>query len=165
MQSSITTLGPWCWTSLLALAAGVAPAIVQSGDNPLGLKVHHITASVTDIDRATQWYREVLGFRLTDHGSRQNGAFKYAELQIPGFGVALVQTRLPAVDVPAGSNVRPSWVHIVFSVDDPERTFRDLKQRGVDVFTRGPAGPGPVSSFLIHDSEGNEIEIVKAGLP
>jgi catechol 2,3-dioxygenase-like lactoylglutathione lyase family enzyme len=144
---------------MTAALAGEAPA--QTPVNPLGLKAHHITASVADLDRAVRWYQEMLGFTLKERGSRQNGAFQFAELEIPGFGVALVRTgattATPAAPVAAGA---PAWVHIVFSVPDPARTYATLKERGAKVTTR--ANPGPIQTFLVHDSEGNEIEIVAA---
>jgi methylmalonyl-CoA/ethylmalonyl-CoA epimerase len=149
------------------LPAGVAAAATAADDaNPLQLKVHHITAAVTDIDRAVRWYQQVLGFRLTGRGERNGGAFRYAELEIPGFGVALVQLAgARAVSLaeqpPADKPLAPDWVHIVFAVPDPDAAWRALKARGADVYTRGPATP-PITTFLLHDSEGNEIEIVAA---
>lgn len=147
---------------LAPLLAAVLPVAAAEPVNPLQLKVHHITAAVTDIDRAVQWYQRVLGFRLVERGARNGGTFRFAELEIPGFGVALVQLAgaqaAPATDKPQA----PDWVHIVFAVPDPQAAYTALKARGADVFTRGPA-TSPVTTFLLHDSEGNEIEIVAAG--
>lgn len=141
----------------LILSLLASPAIA---DNPLGLKVHHITASVTDIDRAIKWYTEMLGFRLDDRGSR--GAMLFAELSIPGFGVAFVQEGArPAAPAPGPAPASAHWQHIVFAVADPERTFNVLKDRGANPRTRAPPGQ-PIASFLVNDSEGNEIEFVKA---
>jgi catechol 2,3-dioxygenase-like lactoylglutathione lyase family enzyme len=141
--------------------AALLPAVAAEPGNPLQLRAHHITAAVADIDRAVKWYEQVLGFRLVERGTRNGGAFQFATLEIPGFGVALVQLAgaqpAPVTDKP----LSPDWVHIVFSVPDPAVTYRELKARGADVYTRGPA-PLPLSSFLLHDSEGNEIEIVAA---
>jgi len=143
-------------------AAAVLPAVAAEPANPLQLEAHHITAAVTDIDRAVKWYSEVLGFRLMQRGERNGGAFRFAELEIPGFGVALVQLAgaqvAPVTDKPQA----PDWVHIVFAVPDPQAAYDALKARGADVYTRGPATP-PITTFLLHDSEGNEIEIVAAG--
>src|SRR4051812_2008345 len=79
---------------LLAAVATLAAQSVPPGAaavNPLQLKAHHVTASVIDLDRAVKWYREMLGFRIVNQGSRQNGAVKFADLAIPGFGIGLVQ--------------------------------------------------------------------------
>jgi predicted enzyme related to lactoylglutathione lyase len=49
------------------------------------------------------------------------------------------------------------WMHIVFTVPDVPAVFKLLQNRGADVHTRdnSPA----TSYFLLHDSEGNEIEM------
>ena len=144
------------------LVSSLLPAGAQTPVNPLGLQARHITAGVIDIDRAVKWYQEILGFKLDQRGTRQNGNFKFAELSIPGFGVALVQMGNPSPP-PAGRVVAPpDWVHIVFTVPDPDATFKLLKSRGADVFLRPGMSTSPVREFLMHDSEGNEIEIFPA---
>lgn len=149
---------PSLWLTI-ALLAGNAFAVDTPAQNPLQLKAHHITASVIDIDRAVKWYTEQLGFTVLERGTRQNGNFKFAELRIPGFGIALVQSGNPAAP-PAGRVVAPpDWVHVVFTVPDPDATYKLLKARGVDVFLRPGMQTAPVTEFLMHDSEGNEIEI------
>lgn len=132
--------------------------------NPLGLAAHHITGSVIDIDRAVEWYQRVLGFTLLDRGAHQTGALQYAELKAGNFGIGLIQLSHPAARPDRAKPVAPSWLHMVFAVEDPDATYRLLKARGADVFTRGPHPAGPLASFLIHDSEGNEIEIVAASM-
>ena len=146
--------------TMMATAAEAQSA--QSAVNPLGLKAHHITALVVDIDRATNWYRNVLGFEIVDQGIRDNGYLRYAELKIPGFGLGLVQTQEAAVTVPAGTVVKPSWLHMVFSVANADTIYRTLKQRGVPVSVWSKTDTKPVSSFRLADSEGNELRIVTA---
>ncbi len=51
---------------------------------------------------------------------------------------------------------------MVFAVSDPDATYHLLKARGADAFTRQSHSAAPLSNFLIHDSEGNEIEILGA---
>jgi catechol 2,3-dioxygenase-like lactoylglutathione lyase family enzyme len=151
----------WIIAFLLILPNVRAGLLAQSGEeNPLGLKAHHITAAVADVDRAVQWYREMLGFALLERGSHQNGAVQFAEMKIPGFGVALVQIQGQALPRPVTASSQPSWIHIVFSVADPDHTYRLLKERGAKVSTRNPEG-SPVTSFLVYDPDGNEIEILQ----
>jgi len=114
--------------------------------------------SVANIDRAIRWYEDMLGFKVVNRGDRRNG-MRFADLSIPGFGVGLVQNT--AASPASASSGRSGWVHIVFSVPDPARAFATLKSRGADVATRGNSAPAQVTSFLLHDSEGNEIEIVQ----
>jgi methylmalonyl-CoA/ethylmalonyl-CoA epimerase len=146
----------------VALLIGTASASEAPLQNPLRLQAHHITASVIDIDRAVKWYQDMLGFTLLERGTRQNGNFKFAELKIPGFGVALVQVGNPAPSAANRVIAPPDWVHIVFTVPDPDATFKLLKTRGADVFLRPGQPTSPIREFLMHDSEGNEIEIFPA---
>jgi catechol 2,3-dioxygenase-like lactoylglutathione lyase family enzyme len=151
-----------CSHALLAAAlSGLAAAGAIAADaapvNPLGLKAHHITAAVSDMDRAVRWYREVLGFAVTEQGSRGNSGMKFAELAIPGFGVALIQLP-PGVGKPRGDGeLVPTWMHIVFTVPDVPAAYKLLKSRGTDAHTRDNSAA--TTYFLLHDSEGNEIEI------
>src|ERR1700692_3496072 len=98
--------------------------------NPLGLTAHHITACVLDLERAIDWYQDMLGFKLVERGSRHEAAFQFAELAIQNFGVALVRFNEAAASRTADVLLAPSWLHIVFSVADPDNTYRLLKQRG-----------------------------------
>jgi catechol 2,3-dioxygenase-like lactoylglutathione lyase family enzyme len=143
---------------LVMVAAFWSPAAAQSTQNPLQLRPDHATASVANIDRAVQWYEEMLGFKVVNRGERPNG-MRFADLAIPGFGIGLVQNA--ATSAPSASNGRSGWIHIVFSVPDPARAFAALKSRGADVTTRGNPAPAQITTFLLHDSEGNEIEIVQ----
>jgi quinoprotein glucose dehydrogenase len=128
-------------------------------DNPLRLKAHHATALVKDIDRAVRWYQGVLGFTLAERGARGDGAIQFAELKIAGYGVGLVQLRdaLPGATAAAPSG----WLHIVFTVPDADRAYRELKERRAEPYLRPGQPSAPVTSFLLHDSEGNEIEILE----
>jgi catechol 2,3-dioxygenase-like lactoylglutathione lyase family enzyme len=132
-------------------------AAAQSPSTPLQLKPHHATAAVVDLDRAVKWYEQMLGMHVVNRGDRPNGT-RFADLQMPGFGVGLVQN--PGTASAAGPT-RSGWIHIVFSVADPAAAYATLKTRGADVSVRGNTPPAQITTFLIHDSEGNEIEIVK----
>lgn len=144
------------WIAACALLSTL-PAASQTSRTPLELKPHHATAAAADIDRAVRWYQDVLGFKVTNRGERPNGS-KFADLEIPGFGIGLVQN--PGTP-PAGTAARSGWIHIVFSARDVPRAYATLKARGADVSIRGNTPPAQLTTFLVHDSEGNEIEIVE----
>lgn len=147
------------WFAACVVVAFALPAAAQTAQNPLGLKPDHATAAAADIDRAVRWYQEMLGLRVTNRGERPNGS-KFADLEMPGFGIGLVQNPGPAS--PSTTPARSGWIHIVFSVPDVARAYATLKERGADVSTRGNAEPAQITTFLLHDSEGNEIEIVRS---
>lgn len=147
---------PSLWLGVL-LSAGLSLS-AAAADNPLGLRAHHITASVADMQRAIHWYQSVLGFNLKEQGS--HGEMQFAVLAIPGFEVALVRAHEKLPVVPIDPSVAPRWVHMVFSVSDPNKLFHELKNRGAGPYVRGDDAREPVKGFLLRDSEGNEIEIV-----
>ncbi len=154
-----TTTGPcigWTLGVAFLFCWSVSPA-AQTSSNPLGLKAHHATAAVADLDRAVRWYQQMLGFAVINRGDRPNG-MRFADLQLPGYGIGLVQN--PGAAPPAVA-ARSGWIHIVFSVPDPAAAYATLKARGADVSVRGTPAPAQITTFLVHDSEGNEIEIVK----
>jgi catechol 2,3-dioxygenase-like lactoylglutathione lyase family enzyme len=140
---------------LLSLPATNLSAQSQA-ENPLGLKPHHITASAVDLDRAVKWYVQMLGFKVIERGSRQNGAFQFAEMKAGTYGVALIQLRTPSPVSESVANT-PRWIHQVFSVADPDKVYKILMKRGAKITT---AEGDPVRSFLVYDTEGNEIEIL-----
>ena len=87
---------------------------------------------------------------------------RYAELKAGNFGVGLIQFTRAAGECPGRKPGAPAWLHMVFAVSDPDATHHLLKARGVNAFTREPHPAAPLMNFLVHDSEGNEIEIVGA---
>ncbi|HEY1313479.1 MAG TPA: VOC family protein [Steroidobacteraceae bacterium] len=146
-------------TLILGLSTAMLACGAHPQPNPLGLRPHHITASVLDLERAVNWYRSMLGFEVKERGS--HGTMQFAELAVPGFGVALVKEAGIDPRDPLARQAPPYWMHMVFSVADPDAVYGLLKSRGALVSTRQEPPPRPISSFLIKDSEGNEIEIVK----
>src|SRR4030095_1028420 len=145
------------WAAVLFFAAFCSPAAAQSTQNPLQLRPDHATAAGTDLARAVRWDQDMLGFRILNRGARPNGS-RFADLEIPGYGIGLVQN--PGAP-PSTTAALSGWVHIVCSVPDPARAVATLKSRGADVTTRGNPAPAQITTFLLHDSEGNEIEIVQ----
>ena len=130
--------------------------------NALGLKAHHITGRVRDIDSVVAWYTDILDLQLVERGEMMGGRMKYAVLALPGYSLSFVQFDEPERGASQGPAAIPHWVHPVFSVADPDATYRLLEARGVRVSTYGPKPP-VVKVFQFHDCEGNEIEIVADG--
>ncbi len=147
----------------IALALiGVQSASAVDPLNPLGLRPHHITAAVQDLDRAANWYQEMLGFRIRRRG--QHGDMMFVELAIPGFGVSLIKQPSGGRFAPQTRGDAPRWLHIVFSVPDPDATYHALETKGASLAARRSPN-GHVQSFLITDSEGNELEIIENSPP
>lgn len=127
--------------------------------NPLGLKAHHVTARVRNLDDIVAWYLDVLGLELVNRGERLSGRMRFATLAFPGYALSFLQLDEPATEVAPGTALVPAWVHPVFSVPDPARVYERFVARGVRVAIYGPK-PQRVTSFVFYDCEGNELEIV-----
>ena len=137
-------------------------ALAADAPNPLKLRPHHVTAAVADLDRAANWYQQMLGFSIRERGT--HGDIMFVELAIPGFGVALIKEpstgQLPPKTRAKTRDGAPRWLHIVFSVPDPDVTYHVLEAKGASLAARRLPN-GHIQSFLITDSEGNELEIVE----
>jgi catechol 2,3-dioxygenase-like lactoylglutathione lyase family enzyme len=131
--------------------------------NALGLKAHHITGRVRDIDAVVEWYTGILDLELVERGELMGGKMKYAVLAIPGYSISFVQFVDPGLGAASGPMPVPHWVHPVFSVADPDATYRLLESRGVRLSTHGPKPP-VVKVFQLFDCEGNPLEIVADGV-
>lgn len=181
MAKNRKTLAGWALGALLAcpaIPAGQPPAVpapkTVNANNPLGLQMHHITATVSDVDRAVQWYRDMLGFKLDLRGSRADGRFQFAEMALPSLRLSFVTMRDDNRDARRGGDghggargdndgrrrQEPRWERITLAVTDPAALYAEMQKRGAKPHTRGA---GPVNSFLMNDPDGNEIEIVRIG--
>jgi catechol 2,3-dioxygenase-like lactoylglutathione lyase family enzyme len=129
----------------------------------LGLKAHHITGRVRDIDAVVKWYTEILELKMVEQGELMGGKMKYAVLGLPGYSISFIQLDEPERVVAPGPAPIPHWVHPVFSVADPDATYRLLESRGVRLSTHGPKPP-VVKVFQLFDCKGNQLEIVADGV-
>ena len=90
----------------------------------------------------------------------KHGDIMFVELTIPGFGVALIKEPSAGQAPPQTRDGVPRWIHIVFSVPNPDLAYRALEAKGASLVARRSPN-GHIQSFLITDSEGNELEIIE----
>jgi catechol 2,3-dioxygenase-like lactoylglutathione lyase family enzyme len=129
----------------------------RAGDNPLQLAPYHATASVADLDRETDWYQRVLGFKLARRIAVSDG-FEVRQLAIPGYGIDLAWQKGSSRQHQTTGYFSQGWMHIVFKTPAVEAAYKHLQDLGTDVHAeRNPQGV--ISRLVVHDPEGNEIEI------
>ncbi len=126
--------------------------------NPLNLTADHATISVADMDKLTEWYGRVLGFR-EESRNKKSQDYEVRHLAIPGFRVDLVwekgSVRHPATSVFSNQG----WVHIVFRTTSIDAVYKRLTALGInDRVDRDDKGQ--ILRLFVHDPEGNESEIV-----
>jgi predicted enzyme related to lactoylglutathione lyase len=105
---------------------------------------------VSDQDRAVKFYIEKLGFRIrTDQPF--NGKQRWIELQIPGAETGIV------LFTPEGQEDRiGTFVNTSIGCDNLERTYHELKAKGVEFST--PPTQQPWGKFAIFkDPDGNSF--------
>lgn len=135
-----------------------AQATTQSAaDNPLQLVPHHVTLSIADIDKETEWYGRALGFKVARRFPAADGS-EVRQLAIDAYGIDLVFQKGSIRQRQVAGTMNQGWVHIVFATPLIDAAYKRLQDLGTDVKAeRNPQGG--ISRLGVHDPEGNEIEI------
>ena len=134
-------------------------ALGQTEKALTGLVPQHVTISVEDIDREANWYVRVLGFRLLPPTDTDPN-FVNHHLTIPGYRVDLVKYKGSSRAAPANPlYLRQGWIHIAFSVPDLRAAMFQLEALNTDVAADNKDAKGVPMRLVLHDPEGNEIEL------
>ena len=124
-----------------------------------GLMAQHVTLSVENLDRETEWYVNVLGFKATPRVDT-NPAFLVQHVYIPGYRIDLIQfkgsTRPASVDP---IYLRQGWIHVAFSVPNLSVALKQLQALHTDVTVGTKDAEGLPTRLVLHDPEGNEFEL------
>ena len=140
--------------------------------------VDHFSFTVSNIETALHFFRDLLGLQATPVMEVENENVQ----KIVGFPDALL--RISIVQIPGGSKlelieyVRPAGIsvdsqscnpgaaHIAFEVDDIQRTYQDLSGKGVPfihapVWARGNDGAGIWGVCYLKGPDRITIELVE----
>ncbi|MHB1930389.1 MAG: VOC family protein [Acidimicrobiales bacterium] len=138
--------------------------------------INHVGLTVTDIERSVAFYTEVLGCEVAMRQEKQGGYLaaivgypdadvKMAHLRLPGceHRLELFEYRVPRS---APRDLEPRNVgnaHICFVVEDLERLYDRLVERGVDTFSPPVEVDTGVNqggaALYLHDPDGITVEI------
>jgi glyoxylase I family protein len=107
--------------------------------------IHHVSINVTDLERSTAFYTEVLGLSVDP---------TRPELSVDGVWLNLPSGQLHLIvgDVPAAKGQ-----HFAVGVVDLDDAVAELQGSGVDV--RGPFPVGAARQAFLSDPDGNAIEL------
>ena len=133
---------------------------------------HHIGITVSDLDRAVEFYTDTFGFGVTAEFSVDGDAFSeavdvagasasFAHLDGDGVVVELVEYE-PETDSGVTPELNhPGAIHLGLSVDDVDAFYRGLAN---DVETLSPPKTTTTGTTIcfIRDPEGNLIEVLDA---
>lgn len=121
---------------------------------------HHLSLSVTDLDRSAAWYGEVLGF--TKMGELEKPGFARALLVQPESGMRLALTSHEAGSGDSFSELRTGMDHVAFLVADVEELEawkRRFEALGVDHSDIKPAAAGAGALITLRDPDNVQLEV------
>ena len=140
--------------------------------------VSHIAYNVTDLDRAIEFYCDVLGFRkafdivipedidqvLPGHPMTAfKGETAMVYLEAPD-GVFIELFRpLPGADPDSGGPnfEKMGYVHLSLEVDSVDDFAKELRKIGVSIDSEKSLGPDHTYTMWIKDPDGNRIELME----
>ena len=150
------------------------------------MQIDHVNLVVQDLERMTDFYRDVLGLsvtkRVTISGDWVSATVGLADvhadvvyLDLPaGPRIELIRYNRPAFPRPAdaGKPNAPGIRHLAFKVDDIDASAERLRRAGVKLFSAVQRVPdtqvtyaGGIRKRLVyfHDPEGNLLELCEYG--
>ena len=114
------------------------------------MKINHLTFSVTNLEKAIEFYEQVFGAKLLIKGER------LAYFDLNGLWIALnLQEKIPR------SEIIHSYTHIAFSVDDEEfdRLVKKLEALEIVELLEGrPRNQREKRSIYFIDPDGHKFE-------
>ncbi|MDQ1586312.1 MAG: hypothetical protein QOH80_1677 [Actinomycetota bacterium] len=123
-------------------------------EHPIQMKLELVILPVADVDRAKEFYRDVLGF-VEDVDVRPQDGLRIVQLTPPGSSCSITMgTGLPVFTAMAPGSVK--GLHLV--VDDIDRVRTELLSRGLDIAAVEDVGSG-VKYAGFSDPDGNTLTL------
>ena len=118
--------------------------------------VHHIGVNVRDLDRAEEFYIDVLGFQVVE---RYQEEIRHSMLDTGDTKIHLFESTDLNLDEAINCLSEEGYAHIAFgtSRDKFLEVMEDLKKHRIDF--RGPLILGKGESVHFKDPDGNHLEI------
>ena len=123
------------------------------------LGYHHVSLSVTDLGKSTEWYHQTLGLDIDAEFDGQG--FRRARLRAPGSGITLTLTSHDQGSGAAFDERRAGLDHVALQVGGVE-DVQDLKRRfeelGVDHTEVKEASSG-AAMITLRDPDNIQLEV------
>lgn len=131
------------------------PGTAETDSGELGIRtLHHVSLSVTDLNRARRFYRDELGLEEVVR----------PDFDFPGAWFALGDRQLHLIahtsprSLRGTTEVDPRDGHFALRVDSHSRALEHLKARGIPLVD-SPRNATPWAQIHIADPDGNVIEL------
>jgi predicted enzyme related to lactoylglutathione lyase len=115
-------------------------------------RINFVSVPVRDQDRALAFWTEKVGLTIATDQPMGEGR-RWIELKIPGAQTGLVLHTPPGHEDRIGS-----FQNLSFGVDDVDKTYRELSERGVE-FTQPPTKEPWGSYAIFKDPDGNTFVV------
>ena len=126
-----------------------------------GLSLDHIAITVRDMDRAVDFYRDLLGFEVLGQLFLNDGTFKLVYLQAGAARIELFAFTETGRSVDADApNEDLGFKHLAFTVDDVDAVTARLQAADVEFTVEPLDAPGGVRLAFFRDPDGNLLELV-----
>ena len=137
------------------------------------LQAHHVGITVSDLDRAVDFYRDVLGLSVVAEFSVSGEAFEtgvdieganaqFAHLDGGGVRIELVAYD-PAADAPSTPQLNDTGAtHLGLEVDDLDAFYNELPPT-VDTLSSPQTTETGTRILFLRDPEGNLVEVLELG--
>jgi len=133
---------------------------------------HHVGVTVSDLDRAVEFYTDTFGLDVVAEFSVEGEAFSeavdvdgasasFAHLDAGGAVVELVEYEPQANSGADPELNRPGAIHLGLSVDDVEEFYTGLDE-GVETLSSPQTTATGTTICFVSDPEGNLIEVLDA---
>ncbi len=123
------------------------------------LGYHHLSLSVTDLGKSTEWYQQVLGLDVV--AEIQGDGFRRNRLQAAGSGVTLTLTQHAEQSGEPFNERRAGMDHVALAVggvDDVHALKERFTQRGVDHSDVKTSGSG-TAMITLRDPDNIQLEV------
>jgi catechol 2,3-dioxygenase-like lactoylglutathione lyase family enzyme len=135
------------------------------------LQAHHFGITVTDLDRAVAFYRDVLDLDVLDRFSVSGDGFSrgvgvdgatgnFAHLDADGARVELVEYEPQGEETRGGSVNQPGAKHLGLAVDDLGAFYDDLPT-DVETFSEPQTTESGARILFLRDPEENLVEVIE----
>jgi len=136
------------------------------------LAAHHVGITVTDLDRAVEFYRDTFGLAVLDRFTVSGESFstgvgvpgatgQFAHLDADGARVELVEYDPEGADAAAESVNQAGAKHLGLGVDDLD-AFYDGLADDVETLSEPQTTASGTRILFVRDPEGNLVEVLEA---
>ncbi|MEY8292489.1 VOC family protein [Carnobacteriaceae bacterium 52-44] len=123
------------------------------------MKSLHTCVRVKDLDKSTEFYRDVFGYEETKRLDYPEAEFTLVYMALPGEDYELELTYNYDQEEPY--DLGNGYGHIAIGVDDLKDMHDTLSEKGYDITDLTELSDGAANYFFVKDPDGYKIEIIQ----